>query len=75
MYTNVVLSQLAPFFRQAHAIGVTSPAYTNFNMAKREVLDALTADAVANVRYYDIDTGLLSLEKKSWLRVNRWSPL
>lgn len=64
LYVNLVLPQLAPFFRQAQDLNIRIPAYTNFYIAKKEVLEGLSAKAVENVSYYDVDAGLTALEKK-----------
>ncbi len=65
LYANLVLSQLAPFFRQAHNLNIEIPSYTNFYLAKPEVLNALTAEALKQVNYYDTEAELPALRKEA----------
>ena len=64
LYVHLILPQLARFFRQAHELHIHIPSYTNFYIAKKEVLEAAGSDAVQGINYYDIDAALSVLQEK-----------
>ena len=64
MYITLVLAQLGPFFRQAQALHINTPIFTNFYVSKKEVMDVAGADALEGVRFSDMKVDLPSLKKR-----------
>lgn len=63
IFMNVVLPQISPLVKQFHQAGVQIALFSNMYAAKKDVLDALGADALEGIRFVEIDTVLPSLNK------------
>lgn len=64
VYLNLVLAQLPVYFKQAYNVGIRIPTFTNFYVAKKEVLEVAGPAPLEGVFFYDIDAGLTHLQKK-----------
>lgn len=63
VFANMLLPQLAPVLLARRQIGVSVSTYSNFYVAKQDVVDAV-GDALEGVRYVTIDSELSTLKLK-----------
>jgi ABC-type branched-subunit amino acid transport system substrate-binding protein len=74
LYFNVVISQIAPLFRQAYELRLTGERFSNFYVGKREVIEATGVAVVEGIQYADINTSLPALHKKLGLSESELIP-
>lgn len=63
IFANLALAQIGPFMRQAKELNLNAKIYSNFWVAKKEVLDSVGAALLEGVRYVEMDTELPKLQK------------
>lgn len=74
VFVNVVLPQIAPLIRQLHQNHVSAPLFSNFYIAKKDILEALGPAELEGIRYAEIDTALPSLQKQLGLSADEPPP-
>ena len=63
IFANLSLAQIGPFLKQAKELEVSTPIFSNFWTARKEVMEFAGAAAVEGVHYVEIDTDRPSLVK------------
>ena len=63
VFFNVLLPQIGIIVRQSRQLAVPGEYFSNFYSSKKEVIEAAGPEAIAGVRYLDIDTNLPTLSK------------
>jgi ABC-type branched-subunit amino acid transport system substrate-binding protein len=66
VFANLGVQQIAGFLRQAKDLGLATQIYSNFWVAKKDVLEAAGVDLLDGVRFIEMDTDLPSLKKFIW---------
>ncbi|HQH27047.1 MAG TPA: ABC transporter substrate-binding protein [Oligoflexia bacterium] len=61
-YANMLLPQLAPIVKQAREVALHAAIFSNFYIAKQEIVDALGHTALAGISYIELDTELPALK-------------
>ena len=70
IFMNMLLPQIAPLIKQAREFKVSGKLYSNFYVAKKEVLEAAGAVALEGVSYVEMATDLPTLKTKLGLDPN-----
>lgn len=63
VYCNVLLPQIAPLLKQARDLRVSGELFTNFYLAKREVLDVAGSAVIEGVGFVELDNDLPRLQR------------
>lgn len=63
VFANIGLSQIGPFLRQAREMKLSVPIYSNFWVAKKEVIEAAGVSNIDGVRFVEMDTRRENLSK------------
>lgn len=62
IYMNVLLPQIVPMAQQIRGLQISSEIFSNFYVAKEDVLEAAGAATLEGVKYVEIDTNLPALK-------------
>lgn len=55
---NLSLSQIGPFFKQARELGISASMFSNFWIAKKDVIQSVPEGVLDGVRFVEMDTNL-----------------
>ncbi len=64
VFANVGLAQIGPFLRQAKEQKLTLPTYSNYFIAKKDVVESAGSDLLEGVRFVEMSTDLPTLQKE-----------
>jgi branched-chain amino acid transport system substrate-binding protein len=68
IFANLGLAQIGPFIRQLREQNITVPIYSNFWIAKKDVLQSVGAEILEGVKFIEMDTNLPVLRQKLFER-------
>lgn len=68
IFVNMLLPQIAPIVRQARELGIRGKLFSNFYVAKDDVLKATSAEALEGIGFVELDSNLPELRRRVGLK-------